>query len=81
MVKKKKNHLFFWQNASFSKVGLDSERFEPVQRCLLGAAEARIQGTVMTNRGAIFLVPPVGWTLGSVNSFNPPHSDLLQWVA
>lgn len=65
--KKKKNHLFFWQNASFSKVGLDSERFEEtrIQRCLLGAAEARIQGTVMTNRGAIFLVPPVGWTLDS----------------
>ena len=66
-LKKKKNHLFFWQNASFSKVGLDSERFEEtqIQRCLLGAAEARIQGTLMTNRGAIFLVPPVGWTLDS----------------
>ena len=36
-----------------------------IQRGLLGAAEARIQGTVTTNRGAVFLVPPVGWTLDS----------------
>lgn len=52
-----------------------------IQRGLLGAAEARIQGTVTINRGVVFLVPPAGGTLTHMSSFNPPHSDRLQWVA
>lgn len=52
-----------------------------IQRGLLGAAEARIQGTVTINRGVVFLVPPAGGTLTHMSSFSPPHSDLLQWVA
>ena len=74
MVKKKKKKITY----SLDKMLL-LVKLAWIQRGLLGAAEARIQGTVTTNRGAVFLVPPGHLT--HMSSFNPPHSDLLQWVA